>query len=755
MRWSIIRLIWLRELRDQLRDRRTIFMIAVLPLLLYPILGIAVLQFALGFSDQKSIIGIERTTPGVNTFPAGDAEQLAPTFAWLTLTQPDITSALAAAALADREAWLPSYPPLLRDGKIAFLGSDHPMLRHFEARLRFVFLDPDEVSPALDTRDVHLVIRASTRFAASLREFGDTDTPRLTLFGSPDPERARQSRQRVNVLLDHWKKELRKIRFTRLRLPVQVDEPFALQDPPAASGQKTGGTESILDLMIRIFPFMLVMWSLAGALYPAVDLCAGEKERGTMETLLISPAGREEIVLGKFLTIWMFSGGTALLNLLSMGITTWQFSSQLPYGSLPLSSLIWCLILLLPLSAFFSAISLAVGAYARSSKEGQYYLMPLFLITMPLMFLTLAPGVELSPFYSLVPVTGAALLMQKLMTTSSLAQVPWLYFVPVLAPIVLYSALALRWAIDQFQREEVLFREAERLDIKLWLMRLFREKEETPSTGQAFFLFALLLMLSWLSLSLGRNLSLVVHSAVRLLAFVATPPLMMALLLNTQPLLGLKLKWPRWREIGLAAVLAVLLLPPLAALTEIVFSQYPHLTKLLEDRQPLMQELRALSEGRQLQEDQVIPYLLVFALLPALCEEIAFRGFILTGLIKHFRPRTAVLLSAFLFALFHMNVFQFLPAFFLGVVLGLLTVRSRSLVPAIMFHFLHNAALIGGIHLVANLGEVFPSFVKYLWYPFIAVCLATALALLWWLYRKPYVDLERELAAQRERMAGS
>ena len=87
---------------------------------------------------------------------------------------------------------------------------------------------------------------------------------------------------------------------------------------------------TILDMLVRIFPFMLVMWSLAGALYPAVDLCAGEKERGTMETLLISPAGREEIVWGKFLTIWVFSAATALLNLASMGLTTWRSPVSLP-----------------------------------------------------------------------------------------------------------------------------------------------------------------------------------------------------------------------------------------------------------------------------------------------------------------------------------------------------------------------------------------------------------------------------------------
>ena len=118
---------------------------------------------------------------------------------------------------------------------------------------------------------------------------------------------------------------------------------------------------------------------------------------------------------------------------------------------------------------------------------------------MPLVFLTLAPGVELNQFYSMVPVTGVALLMQRLMIAPSLDQVPWLYFVPVLVPIVLYSGLALHWAIEQFKREEVLFREAERLEIGLWLRRLFRDKEALPTVGQAFFCFALIVALRWLA----------------------------------------------------------------------------------------------------------------------------------------------------------------------------------------------------------------------------------------------------------------
>src|ERR1700678_567822 len=98
------------------------------------------------------------------------------------------------------------------------------------------------------------------------------------------------------------------------------------------------------------------------------------------------------------------------------------------------------------------------------------------------------------------------------------------YFIPVLGPMLIYSWLALRWAIAQFQREEVLFREAERLDLALWLKRLFREKEELPSVGQAFFCFGVIIALRWLSLTIAVNPSVLTLTGVAQLAFVATPP---------------------------------------------------------------------------------------------------------------------------------------------------------------------------------------------------------------------------------------
>src|SRR5262249_12225809 len=263
-----------------------------------------------------------------------------------------------------------------------------------------------------------------------------------------------------------------------------------------------------------------------------------------------------------------------------------------------------------------------------------------------------------------------------------------------------------------------------------------------PTPGQAMFLFGAIILLRWLSLGFGADVPGLIYTAVSLLAFVATPTLIMTVMLNSRPAQSLALRSPKWGEIGVAAGLALLLLPPLAGLAQSIFSNFPRLTELLEERQPMVSELRDLRD--------LGPPLVAFALLPAICEELAFRGFILTGLLRRLRPRNAVLLSSFLFALFHMNVFQFAASFLLGIVLGLLTVRSKSILPAILFHFLHNALLIVGMYLLnAASSQAMPDLTGVFWSVMIGVCLVTGVGTLWWLYRKPYVAIERELAQRR------
>ncbi len=746
MRWSIVRLIWLREMRDQLRDRRTIFMIAVLPVLLYPVGGLGIMQLAQSRLSKQAIVGVQGGQYLPPLSPLCATFSPAPVLAWLTLTPPALGvplsgierfSAAVALDLARRSDPRQDYPPLfLSDGENIHFPSLY-IEKPDEART--LILRPlDTPAPAvassgclddfvtcidrgaLDNRQVDVLFVVPPNFQEALQNEGH---PVIYVLKREDDDHSRLADFRLGHILRKWEQHLKEVRLLRQRLPADYDEVIEVRGTVgAAKPPSQRAADDLLEMLLRIFPFVLVMWSLAGALYPAVDLCAGEKERGTMETLLISPAGRAEIVCGKFLTIWFFSAATALINLASIGLTTWHYAQRLAAdASFRPAALFWAVALLLPLSAFFSAICLAIGAYARSSKEGQYYLMPLFLLTLPLVLLTLAPGVELNHFYSMIPVTGVALLLQKLMAVKPPDSQLWGFFLPVLAPMLVYSWLALRWAIEQFQREEVLFREAERLDVNLWLRRLFREKEALPSAGQALFCFAVIFGLHWLLLSISGRVSLVSYNAVRYLAFVAAPPLFMVLLLTKQPLQGLALRWPPLWSCPAGAALAVLLLPPFSALTLSLLDQFPHIKQ-------------AAASGLSKVGVEPKPMaLLVFVILPALCEELAFRGFILSGL-RRFRPWTAILFSSFLYAMYQMNVFQALPHFLLGIVLALLVLRSGSLGGAIVFRLVWELLLWGPL----LLSDRFP-IVEWVNAGVVSACLILAILLLAFLRPLPAI----------------
>jgi sodium transport system permease protein len=734
MDWSTVRLIWLRELRDQLRDRRTLFMIVVLPLVLYPLLGFSVAGIVQGLAQQRTMVGVvnpgalpqtvdeesERSGRALGSWlattplsPVGPADWLSASWTYFHLNSKGVGQGYPA-LLVQRDGkptynFAPAFVEPSDDSEplgVRDLGSADD--EETSASLEKISANPDHAGVWLDELahrqtelsrsefDVDVILVVQPDFAARLER---GEHPAINVIARRR-DSSRQLLRRVNSTLERWRNRLREVSLTRRGLPPSDDAPVQLIEPIQAQRAAKVATPAILDLMARLAPFLLVMWSLTGALYPAVDLCAGEKERGTMETLLISPAGRGEIVYGKFLAIWVFSAATALLNLVSIGITVWRFTAKLPSDLFHLDALAWCLLLLLPLSAFFSALCLAIGAYARSTKEGQYYLMPLFLVTLPLVLLSFVPIIELDALYSMVPVTGVALLLQVLITGKVTSQT-WLWFLMVVVSMLVYAWLALRWAIHQFQREEVLFREAERLDVALWFRSLFRQKPPLPTFGQAVFCFVFILIVRWLVLGssfLPISQSLVSANIVSLVA-VLLPPLLLAFFLTSRPLDSLALRPASWQWLLMALGLAIFLLFPLGELVAFVLRELPAWGPRLSEHSPLASELSTLKQPSSgLSDLDRIALMLTstfsLGVVVPVGEELAFRGFILSGMCRRFRPWTAVLLSSFLFALFHANVFQFIPAFVLGVMLALFTIRSGSVLPAIVFHSVFNSTLI-------------------------------------------------------------
>ncbi|CAN5321619.1 hypothetical protein BH11PLA2_BH11PLA2_00670 [soil metagenome] len=413
MHRSIVRLIAVREIRDLLRDRRTVMLILVLPVVLYPLFGLVSILFAKSMSDQTSRVGVV----GLSN--------------------------------------LPKDPTPLIDGDHfaeAFTKSDSPDAL---TKLSIVPLDGDpEASLTTRTIDVAMIVPAdfSQQLAAGM-------LPTLTVLDRDGDEKSKLAAKRLDTVLRAWQAKLRETKFLKAGLPKDFDRVFELIDPQSAKPALKKAADELRDTFVKVFPFILMMWLVAGAIQPAVDLTAGEKERGTMETLLISPAERIEIVLGKFIAVTFFSYASVVWNVFWLAVAAIVLEFVLGNSIIFVPGLLGCLILGIPLAMFFSAISLALGVFARSTKEGQYYLMPLILVTMPLALASMTPGVELTLGRALIPVTGAMLFQQKLLNVYGEA-IPWLMLLPVLGSLAVSVAVGLWLAVVQFKRESVLFRES-------------------------------------------------------------------------------------------------------------------------------------------------------------------------------------------------------------------------------------------------------------------------------------------------------
>ncbi len=661
VRWSNVGTIFRQELQDQLRDRRTLFMVFVLPILLYPMLGIGMAKLSEAFQEQPRRVVIA----GCQNLPSISTES---------------TDKTAPPSLLDptETAFNPTLFESPGDSsRLIITCDDDPR-----------WLDPDTRRSLLRAGEADAVLVIPPDIAATMARMQRISIP--VAYNSAD-ERSQITYLRITRLLENWNLAIVEQRRIAEGRPEGATDPVRTEAQDVATRAEAGGS-----VWARIFPFLLVLMALTGAFYPAVDICAGEKERGTMETLLISPASRAEIVLGKFLTILFASMATALLNLGSMGITAFALASQ--FSKMPmrpnasgvtalltapsLESAFWMIALLIPLAAFFSALCLALAILARSMKEGQYYMTPLYMFCLPLACLPLVPGVELNAFTALLPVTGVSLLLKTLMQGDYTEARR--YFLLVLVPIIIYGLVSLRWAIDQFKSESVLFREAERFDLRGWFHHLFRDKPRTPSAAQALLCFLLMLVAYWF---IAPFLSLSAYSLLIMQVLVILgPPVVLALLLTRDPVLTLRLRIPKAADLGMAALLALALYPLVSELRVWVDALFPMPESVRQ----------ALAGLKDLIPDLPTAFLLL-AIAPAICEEFAFRGYILTALERSYRPAWAILLSALLFGFMHvlLSLFQQLfNATLLGVILGLIAIRSHSIFPGILFHLINNSLAI-------------------------------------------------------------
>ena len=579
-----------KELRESLRDRRTLAVMILFPLVVYPLLSLLAAQVAVARDKTRE-------------------------------ARPSLVAVLG--------------PDGMRDELAARIRERPKLLTLVERGRR-----ADVAAGRLD----------------GLVQLADAGASRAEIVYDASREESREAAERLSDVIASV-------------LPKGCAPRFSLDKRSLAPEAGVGGY-----LLSKVLPLLVVLMVLLGAFYPAIDVTAGERERGTLETILSSPIRRFDLLLGKVLAVTALAALTGLLNLASMSVTLIQVMQLADPGSalpVPWTRAAAASAVVLPSAFLFASLFVAVGAVARGFKEAQHLLTPVY-------FLSIAPAVagavgeyRLAGLAAWIPCLNVTLLARELL----LGHAPFLGALAALASTVACGCAALAVAARIYGSERFVDPGPRE--------RRSRENPDPPTAGQAMFLYALaFVLLYFLWLPLQRR------------------SLVLGLLVSEWGgLLGLVVLFAVFTRRSLPDLLRIVRPPPrcLAGAALVGLSAWAGVAILSEWVSPVPKEVIEQLRRSLIPSDGsrgLWATLALVALTPAICEEALFRGPILRGLRTRAGPAAAVALTGLLFGVFHLELSRILPTALLGILLSLVALESGSILPAMLAHFLNNASLV-------------------------------------------------------------
>ena len=494
--------------------------------------------------------------------------------------------------------------------------------------------------------------------------------PRALIFFYADDARSNLAVERLESLLQQARTETRSIRLKERGSGLDLEQVLAVTETDVATRERLAGAR-----LGRWATAVLLLLALLGGSVVAGDTLAGERERGSLETLLTSAVERHQIVLAKLLAVATFGGlviGMQLLNLYLQ--LAWMGDDGLPLGlAVQRSPLVWSILicLLIPLLALVSGALLWISGRARSYKEFHFYLLPLTaMLVLPATAAAL-PGAQLQGGWILLPVANISLAVRAVLTGQATA-------IPLLGAWLVTAGLAawtLRAAVQELTSETRLMAPAGPAGPAV--LTPFEGHVGAWFVGFWCLIFLLLVHVPWLTdLSAQLVLSLVV------VCFGGSMALILVYGLPKRQVLKWRMPAAKfWIPVWVGAPVLVLCNGALFRWTTELFP----LSRVAQEAYGAFLEQPGLSG---------LEILVLAALLPAICEEIAFRGVLLSGLQRRLPELQACLVVGVTFALFHFDTARFLPTLVLGAVLALLTLRSGSIFPAMAWHALNNGLVI-------------------------------------------------------------
>lgn len=673
----------LKELREILRDRRTIITLLVMPLLIYPLLAIVFQRFLMtslnGNMEVVYVVGVD--SPGAKQ----KLEQ-----------QLELGKQLLEAR-AHRNATVESNQAGKESEKDEKQSGDRKLLGRIFARVT----EPGVLVVDCSDADLEAMVESSQLHVGIVNRQVRQDESKAGLQAPFVWELFyREGAQPSEAALDVVESRLQAL--DDAALDVQLRRAGVAAERPASYERRPVGAAGAPPFSLAaLIPLILVLMTVTGAVYPAIDLTAGERERGTLETLIAAPVPRLGLLFAKYIAVLTVAVLTALVNLTGMAITA--HSSGLAAGlfgnGMSLLVMAEVLLLLVLFAAFFSAILLAITSYARSFKEAQAYIIPLMLVCLVPGVLCLLPSLQFARWMSVTPLVNIVMLARDLLEGSVNPELA----VWSVVSTVIYIIAAIGVAARIFGTDAILYGSP-----ATWSDLVRRPLEPQPAASLASAMLCLAAMFPVvfvLSGLVGGSQNFSRESIVRAFELRA---LITAAVFGAMPVLvmmagrvrwssGLGLRWPGVIAVIGAAVLGASLWP---AVHEIALA-----ANGVQITEGLMDKLKEL-----LKQFDLLPLwllLLTVAIVPAVFEEPCFRGFVFGALRQKLSGAATVIATALLFGLFHEVLFpnRLVSTTAMGLILGLVRLRTRSIVPGVVLHAVNNGLILTVVHYRAELAE--------------------------------------------------
>lgn len=637
MNFKIIKQLYKKEILDVLRDKKTVIMMLIVPLLVYPLMFVAGMGM---MSKVTTEMNTQTYTIGVN-FMESDTELL--------------------------ELFLDS-------------GDDTIRFELEDSRVRdadySVILRGEHIDAFVDRVDTESGVRFCVTYMSSVTN-------------------SSYAMQKIEQVLQRYAEQITRQTISDAGMDAEtVLNPIDVEIRDCASTEESTG--SMLGVIV---PFMLVVSLLMGTMYPAIDTTAGERERGTLETILTLPVTNQELIFSKFLTVGTIGIVSAVLNLISMGgIGVYVYKLMVETGGVLqefdwkrfLPVIVICVLCILAFAVLISALSMCFCVFAKSYKEANNYITPLMLVVMFASFVAFMPNVTLTNRMALVPVVNICLLIRDLLAFKfSLSAI-----VIVLLGNVIYGVLAVLLLGKLYNSEAVLFGDSME-GVRIFERRSNLVKGGVPSFGDVLVALAVVLVLMIYAggYASAKNIFSGLLVTQGIVAFV---PLLIAWYTKRDTRKTFRLRGCHLGYFlgGWLLMCGVILLGML--LTAVTSQLFPESADSMNGSLDVV-----FQKGYGVS-------LLVIALLPAVCEELLFRGFLLSSLEQRLKRKSAILVAALLFGLYHMNLVQSPTTALIGAALCYVAVQANSLFPGILMHFFNNALSVTASFYPEKLERILP-----------------------------------------------